>query len=87
MRCRFPLIALFITITVATGCDTGSRRDAERRREEQDRNSAAFRAGQAAHEVAREADKAAAEAARKLDESAREAREGWRNQEQKHDPR
>ena len=74
---------LTVTLLAVGGCDTASRREAERRREEQDRNSPAFRAGAAAHEIAKEADRAAAAAARKLDESARKAREGWRAQEQK----
>lgn len=66
------LFALFFS-----GCHTESQRQAERRREEQDRNSAAFKAGEAAHRAADEAARIAAAAGRKLDEGARKAREGW----------
>lgn len=73
------LVASFFSVA----CQSESSREAERRREEQDRNSAAYKMGQAAHEVARGAAKVAGEAARKLDEDAAKAREGWKEQERK----
>src|SRR3954470_6334467 len=67
------LLILLLAAFVSGACQTEHQRQAERRREEQDRNSAAFKAGQAAHKIASEAAKAGAAAARKLDESARKA--------------
>jgi len=43
-----------------------------------DANSAAGKAGQAAHKVAVEAQKAGREVARKLDKAAHDAHEGWK---------
>lgn len=75
------LIGLILTSTACTSQRDGeARREAERRKEQADQNSAAFRAGQAAHELARKAGHAAAVAGRELDESARKAREGWSEQ-------
>ncbi len=83
MRLKLLFATLAAAILLSTGCETARQREAERQREEQDQKSAAFRAGQAAHEIAKEAEKAAAAAGRKLDESARKAREGWKDQERK----
>jgi hypothetical protein len=77
------LVLLIVVAVLSNACQSEGEREAERRRLEQDRNSAAFKAGQAAHEIAKEAAKAGAAAARKLDESARKAREGWKAQERK----
>jgi hypothetical protein len=77
------LIGLILVGGLLCACQTESQREAERRRVEQDRNSAAFKAGQAAHQIAKEAAKVGAAAARKLDESARKAREGWKEQARK----
>ena len=69
-------VALLILLTI-TGCSRHARqRDAER-----DRDSPAFKAGQAAHEIASHAEKTAAEAARELEETARKAKEGWKQKE------
>ncbi len=76
MKWTLPLVLLLI----ASACQTDSQREAERHREEQVRNSAAFKAGEAAHRIANEAERATAAAARKLDESARKAHEGWKEQ-------
>jgi hypothetical protein len=65
-------VALLIVLTVS-GCS--------RNRGERDRDSPAFKAGQAAHEIASHAEKTAAEAARELQETARKAKEGWKQKE------
>jgi hypothetical protein len=73
-----------ITVVILLGnwaCQPGGRRAAEEQRETQDRNSPAFKAGAAAHEIANEAERAARVAAKKLDEGARKAREGWKAKE------
>jgi len=84
MNANLRVLVPLITLALFTcACRTEGERQAERRREEQDRNSAAFKAGEAAHQVAREAEKAGAAAARELDESAKKAREGWKAQDRK----
>ena len=83
MSIKILLGTLTVVAVISTGCQSQSQREAERRREEQDRSSAAFRAGEAAHKIAKEAERAAAAAGRKLDDSARKAREGWKEQERK----
>jgi hypothetical protein len=82
---RSPAAILIVILCAAgSGCQSErareAQREAEQRRVQTDRNSAAFKAGQAAHEIARKAEQAAAAAGRKLDESARKAREGWKAQ-------
>ena len=76
-----------VLCAVASGCQSDrareAQREAEQRRVQNDKDSPAFKAGQAAHEIARKTGEAAAAAARKLDESARKAREGWKEQGQK----
>jgi hypothetical protein len=74
MRC---VLGLLIILTLGA-C---SNRDAQREREERDRSSAAFKAGEAAHEIAKHAEKTAAAAERELKESARKASEGWKQKE------
>jgi hypothetical protein len=74
-------VAVLAACFLVAGCKSEQQREAERRRMEQDRNSAAFKAGQKAHQIAKGAEKAAAAAGRKLEESARKAREGWKEQE------
>src|SRR4051812_38382761 len=83
MRATSALIVWLLIAIWSVSCQTQSQRDAERLRQERDRNSAAFKAGQAAHKIANEAEKLGAEASRKLGESARKAREGWKAQSQK----
>jgi hypothetical protein len=76
MRC---FIGLFIILTLGGCSHRGEReREAQREREESDRNSAAFKVGEAAHEIAKHAEKTAAAAERKLEDSARKASEGWK---------
>jgi uncharacterized lipoprotein len=76
------LAGLLIILTIS-GCSHRSEqeREAQHEREERDRNSAAFKVGEAAHEVAKQAEKAAALAERKLQENARKASEGWKQKE------
>ena len=74
MRCG---ITLLIVLTIS-GC---SRHHDQQRGAESDRDSPAFKAGEAAHEIAKHAEKTAAEAARELQETARKAKEGWKQKE------
>jgi hypothetical protein len=71
------------TTACTSARDREAQREAEYRREQTDRNSAAYRAGEAAHELTRKAEHAATVAGRKLDESARKARKGWSDQAQR----
>ncbi|MBV9771408.1 MAG: hypothetical protein JOZ32_17690 [Bryobacterales bacterium] len=76
MRCVAGLL-MILALGACSG-PTEREREAQREREQRDRNSAAFKAGEAAHEIAKQAAKAAAIAERKLEESARKADEGWK---------
>ena len=67
MRCR---IAVLLLLSLSA-CSRHSQRD-------RDENSAAFKVGEAAHEVAKHAEKTAAAAGRQLEDSARKASEGWK---------
>ena len=84
---RVKTAVLIVAALTAMGCQTESQREAERRREEQDRGSAAFRAGEVAHRAADEAARLAAAAGRKLDEGARKAHEGWREESRRREDR
>jgi len=79
IRCRVG----FVIILTLSACSHPSeqRRRVEREQEERDRNSAAFKAGEAAHEIAKQAERTAAAAERKLEEGAHKAREGWKQKE------
>jgi uncharacterized protein YceK len=70
MRC---LLSLLIVLLTLSGCSS-SRRGG-------DQDSPAFRAGEAAHEIAKHAEKTAVEAERQLKENARKAKEGWKQKE------
>jgi hypothetical protein len=52
-----------------------------KRQAQRDQDSAAFKVGAAAHEIAKDAEKTAAAAERQLQESARKAKEGWKQKE------
>jgi len=78
MDSRPCFVAFCALLTGLVGCSTP--RSTEVQREPVDRNSAAYKTGQAAHKVANGAEKAASVAAQKLAESARKAREGWKEQ-------
>lgn len=80
MRPYLLVAILAIAAGLLSACQTERQREAERQREQQDQNSAAFRAGEAAHEIAKKAEKAAVAVGRKLDDSARKAEEGWKEQ-------
>jgi hypothetical protein len=75
--------SLLLLAGLCLSCRTEQDREAERRRAARDQGSAAYKAGQAAHELAEKAAKAAAAAGRQLDDAARKAHEGWRDQEKK----
>lgn len=76
MRLIFYTLILSLALS-PLGCGPSrDNQDAARKREEQDRKSAAFKAGEATHELSREAGKAAREAGRELRKEAGEAREG-----------
>jgi hypothetical protein len=75
------LVGFLIILTIG-GCSRS------RAQKEHDRDSAAFKAGAAAHEIAKQAAKTAAEAERQLRESqrqlqdsARKVKEGWKQKE------
>ncbi len=61
-----------------------SHRGNGKREAQGDRDSAAFKVGLAAHEMAKDAQKTAAQAERQLRESARKAKEGWKQADQNH---
>jgi hypothetical protein len=60
--------------------DQHKKEAASREATPEDKNSAAFKAGKAAHKLANETGKVAAAAGRKLQESAHKAHEGWKEQ-------
>ncbi|MGB6946597.1 MAG: hypothetical protein WBE37_29640 [Bryobacteraceae bacterium] len=62
-------LSLLIVLTIS-GCSS--------KRQGRDQDSPAFKAGEAAHEIAKHAEKTAVEAERQLKESARKAKEGWK---------
>ncbi len=73
---------LLIILTLGACSHRGkSEREAQREREDRDRSSAAFKVGEAAHEIAERAAKTAAAAERELKENARKASEGWKQKE------
>ena len=77
---RYVALAL-VTLGISS-CRPAYQTDAERarrERERRDQDSAAYKAGQKAHQLADEAEKAAEDARRKIREGARKAREGWRD--------
>lgn len=77
------LLGVTILLTL-TACSHRSEREreAERERIQRDQDSIAFKAGEAAHEVAKHAEKAAAAAGRVLEQGARKASEGWKQKEE-----
>lgn len=79
---RYALALLMIFSLSACSHRDERQREAERERKQTDQNSAAFKAGEAAHEMAKHAEKTAAEAAHALQDGARKAREGWKQKEQ-----
>ena len=82
MRIRANLLMIVAAIGMTACSDFGkTNRDAQRERELKDRDSVAFKAGEAAHEIAKHAEKAAATAARELDQGVRKASEGWKEKE------
>ena len=78
---RSLITLLLILIISACSRPTERERDAQRQRDERDQNSAAFKVGEAAHEIAKHAEKTAAAAGRKLEDSAHKAAEGWKQKE------
>jgi hypothetical protein len=82
MRTRANLLMIVSAIAMTACSDYGkTNRDAQRERERKDQDSVAFKAGEAAHEIAKHAEKAAAKAAHELDEGVRKASEGWKEKE------
>jgi hypothetical protein len=73
------LVIGVVTLSLGIGsCRPGPHRVADDQTQAQDKNSPAFKAGEAAHEIVNGAEKTAKAAGRKIDESARKAREGWK---------
>ncbi len=82
MRSRANLLMIVAAIGMTACSDSGkTNRDVQRERELKDRDSVAFKAGEAAHEIAKHAEKAAARAARELHQGVRKASEGWKEKE------
>jgi len=73
------IAAAFLIIITMSACSHHSKHE----RQQRDQNSAAFKAGEAAHEIANHVAGAAAAAGRKLEDSARKAQEGWKAKDQK----
>jgi hypothetical protein len=73
MRFRIATMVALLAFGLG-GCKRES--DADRKH---DVDSAAYRAGKAAHQLATEADEAAKKAGRKLDQAAKSAKEGWKD--------
>jgi hypothetical protein len=80
IRASLPMIVAAIAMTACSNTGNTSR-NAQRKRDLKDRDSVAFKAGEAAHEIAKRAEKAAAKAARELDQGVRKASEGWKEKE------
>jgi len=87
MRTRANLLMMVAALTMSACSFSGNtNRDAQRERELRERelkdqDSVAFKAGEAAHDIAKHAEKAAATAARALDRGVRKASEGWKEKE------
>lgn len=78
-------IGLVCGALLAAGCSRNTRAGGEQQpkpeaaaQKPQNPDSLSYKAGQAAHEVAKETGKAARAAGQKLDEAARNASEGWK---------
>ena len=67
IRASLPIIVAALAMTACSNSDNINR-NAQRERELKDRNSVAFKAGEAAHEIAKRDEKAAATAVRELDQ-------------------
>jgi hypothetical protein len=80
IRASLPMIVAAIAMTACSNTGNTSR-NAQRERDLKDRDSVAFKAGEAAHEIAKRAEKAAAKASRELDQGVRKASEGWKEKE------
>ena len=86
MRICCTTLLLFSAL-LAGSCtfqDDATARERERQRQEQlsrDADSAAGKAGKAAHEIATESEELARKAGRKLQEAARQAKAGWKEAE------
>lgn len=75
------LVAITCSALMCGGCRPGPHRVAEEHREQPDKTSPAYKAGEAAHDITKGMERAAKAAGRKLDEGARKAREGWKEKE------
>jgi hypothetical protein len=72
---RFRIAAVVALLAFGLG---GCKRDSDADRKH-DVDSAAYKAGKAAHQLADETQEAAKKAGRKLDEAAKSAKEGWKD--------
>ena len=74
---------MIVAAIAMTACSNSgnTNRNAQRERDLKDRDSVAFKAGEAAHEIAKHAEKAAVAAARELEQGVRKASEGWKEKE------
>ena len=71
-------LAAVCLLLLSSACSR--RDDTAAARESQQQNPAAFKAGKAAHEIARESGRLAEKAGRKLADEAHAAQEGWKEQ-------
>jgi uncharacterized protein HemX len=75
---RLDRLLPVICLTAGLAACGRSRNDSENRdRDERDRKSAAFKLGEASHELSKEAGKAAKAAGRELGKEARQVHDGW----------
>jgi hypothetical protein len=82
IRASLPMIVAAIAMTACSNSgNTNRNAQRERERDLKDRDSVAFKAGEAAHEIAKHAEKAAVAAARELEQGVRKASEGWKEKE------
>jgi len=75
MTAKFPVL---IAALALTACQRRDLRESDTRTKT-DADTAAYKAGKVAHEVAARSEKAAKEAGVKLKEAAKSAKEGWKD--------
>jgi hypothetical protein len=77
MRTLLYVVAISCTLSLGA-CGRVHENSESRKKEERDRNSASFKAGEIAHGLSKEVGKAANAAGREIGKDAREAHDGWK---------
>jgi hypothetical protein len=77
MRTSLSIVMISCTLSLAA-CGRSHSNSEARKKEERDRNSASFKAGEIAHGLSKEVGKAAKAASREIGKDAREAHDGWK---------